>query len=73
MAQFPRFDNAKGVWKLSEVYEQVYNGTWPNNGAIGVFGGGAVFPGTNTFNIESVNLTSQGSTTVFGNLSVAGS
>ena len=33
--------------------------------------GGGVFPGTNTSNIESFNLTSGGDTTVFGNLSVA--
>jgi hypothetical protein len=36
MAQFPTLDNAAGVWKLQDVYNNVMDGTWPNNGAIGL-------------------------------------
>ena len=40
MAQFPTLGNAAGVWKLQDVYNNVMDGTWPNNGAVGLFGGG---------------------------------
>ena len=69
MAQFPRFDNARGVWKLSEVYEQVYNGTWPNNGAMGLTAGSGLDNSTSSL-IERTNISSGGQNTIFGNLSV---
>ena len=71
MAQFPTLDNAAGVWKLQDVYNNVMDGTWPNIGAVGIFGGGVKFPATNTASTESFNLTSGGEVSVFGNLSTA--
>ena len=32
MANYPQLDDARGVWKLHEVYDAVMGGYWPNVG-----------------------------------------
>jgi hypothetical protein len=70
MAQFPTLDNAAGVWKLQDVYNNVMDGTWPNNGAIGLFAGGlSGAPGyTAISTISKLIFSTGGQATVFGDL-----
>ena len=64
MANYPQLDNAKGVWKLQEIYDAVVGGYWPNHGAKGlVTGGGSP---SNTSTIDQVIMSTAGNATDFG-------
>ena len=65
MANYPQLDDARGVWKLHEVYDAVMGGYWPNYGERGLFAGGN--PGSSEVNtIDYVTISSAGNATDFG-------
>jgi len=66
---YPRLDNASGVWNMKEVTEAVLGGYWPNAGARGVFAGGGDPSDSNI--IEYVTLATTGDATDFGDLTAA--
>ena len=65
---YPRLDNASGVWTMKEVTDAVKGGYWPNAGARGLFGGGYA-PGF-TKNIDYITISSTGDAADFGDLSL---
>ena len=68
---YPRLDNASGVWTLKEVTDAVKGGYWPNAGARGLFGGGYSPDGsTFTRNIDYVTISSTGDAADFGDLTL---
>ena len=66
---YPRLDNASGVWTMKEVEEAVKGGYWPNAGARGVFGGSLSPSEVNT--IDYVTIATTGDAADFGDLTVA--
>ena len=61
MANYPQLDDARGVWKLHEVYDAVMGGYWPNANSRALIessdGGGV---------IGFVTIASTGNASVFG-------
>ena len=66
---YPRLDNASGIWTMKEVEEAVKGGYWPNAGARGLFGGGSE-PGVSNI-IDYITIATTGDSTDFGDLTVA--
>ena len=63
---YPRLDNASGIWNMKEVTEAVLGGYWPNSGARGLFGGG--YTPTYIDTIDYITISSTGDAADFGNL-----
>ena len=53
---YPRLDNASGIWTMKEGEAAVKGGYWPNAGARGLFGGGSTPSDVNT--IDYITLSS---------------
>ena len=69
MANYPQLDNASGVWNLSEFYDAVIGGYWPNANSIGLFSGG--FNPGSVSTINKITISTTGDATTFGDLSRA--
>ena len=67
MANYPQLDDARGVWKLHEVYDAVMGGYWPNANNRAIAAGG--FTPSYTSTIEHFNMAASGNSTFFGDLS----
>ena len=67
---YPRLDNASGVWNMKEVTEAVLGGYWPNAaGGRLLFGGGNQPSSTDT--IEYITAATTGNSEDFGDLTAA--
>ena len=64
---YPRLDNASGVWNIKEVTDAVLGGYWPNAGARALWMGGTGSPGF-LDEIDYVTISSTGDAADFGNL-----
>jgi len=63
MANYPQLDDARGVWKLHEVYDAVMGGYWPNYASKGLSAGGGS-PADST-QIEQIIFSTAGNSTLF--------
>jgi len=65
---YPRRDNTRGVWKLSNITSNIVNqGTWPGSfGDVMLFGGGS--PGSDVNTIQKIAPSTLGNATDFGDL-----
>jgi len=66
MPQYPRIDNAGGLWKLPEIANYKIGGFWPDVGSRALIGGGRT-PSESNF-IDFVEIGSTGNATDFGDL-----
>ena len=66
---YPRLDNASGIWTMKEVEEAVKGGYWPVSGARAVFAGGQTPSFSNVIDYVTISVT--GDAADFGDLSVA--
>ena len=67
---YPRLDNASGIWTMKEVADAVKGGYWPNAGARGIFGGGQDPNKTNV--IDYITIATTGNATDFGDRTAIG-
>ena len=65
---YPRLDNASGVWNMKEVTEAVLGGYWPNATARGLWYGGHVEGGSKFTAIDYVTISTAGDAADFGDL-----
>ena len=70
MPQYPRIDNAGGLWKLPEIANYRIGGYWPDVGCRALFGGGRTPSESDV--IDYIEIVSTGNATDFGNLSTTG-
>jgi len=68
---YPDKTNARGIWRITDITRNIKTeGTFPgSSGSIGIYAGG-VTPSTSNI-VQSVNQTSTGDTTDFGDLQTA--
>ena len=66
MPQYPRIDNAGGLWKLPEIANYKIGGFWPDVGSRGLFAGGRN-PGESNI-IDFIEIASTGNASDFGDL-----
>ena len=67
MANYPQLDNARGIWNMTEVYDAVMIGRWPNAaGGRAIYVGGATPSASDV--IDFITMSSAGNATDFGNL-----
>ena len=66
MPQYPRIDNAGGLWKLPEIANYRIGGYWPDVGCRALFGGGRTPSESDV--IDYIEIVSTGNATDFGNL-----
>ena len=66
---YPDRTNARGIWRLSDITRNIKTeGTFPNAGVKGIFGGGYDTPGGYVNNIQYVTIATTGDATDFGDL-----
>ena len=66
---YPRLDNASGVWNMKEVTDAVKGGYWPVSGSRMCIAGGK-YDNSSDDTIEYITIASTGDAADFGNLSV---
>ena len=66
---YPRLDNASGVWNMKEVADAVKGGYWPVSGSRMCMAGGTYDPAADD-TVEYITIATLGNATDFGNLTV---